>query len=199
RTMERAVEALRARGEAFTASLITTQGRQVEAEGRAIGGRAMLRLRLVSGIKRDLVDLGARYERLQAEVEAFRVLIEALPAPVWVRDGGGRLLFANSAYVHAVDAESPDDVVMRGLELLNRTARDDLARSAGPAGTHAARLPAIVAGKRRILDLLQTPTGRGTVGIGLDVTEAESARAEISRISEAHRRTLDQLSTGVAI
>jgi signal transduction histidine kinase len=199
RVMEHAVEGLRAHGEGFQQSLITTRGQHVEAEGRAVGGRAVLRLRLVSGVKRDLVDVTTRYQQLQSDVDALRILIETLPSPVWTRDSSGRLTFVNSAYAHAVDAENPDDAVLRNIELLDRAARDELNRSEIPSGLQTARLPAVVAGNRRILDVLNIPTLYGAVGIGIDVTEAENAHAEIANVSEAHRRTLDHLSIGVAI
>ena len=65
--MERAVEALRARGEAFSMTLTTLAGHPIEAQGRAIGGRAVLRLKDASGIKRELVELVGRYEKLSTE------------------------------------------------------------------------------------------------------------------------------------
>ena len=60
--MEHAVDALRADGESFAMQLMTLAGRTVEADGRAIGGRAVLRLRDASGLKRQLAELGARHE-----------------------------------------------------------------------------------------------------------------------------------------
>jgi signal transduction histidine kinase len=199
RAMDRAVEALRARGESFTMSLVTTLGKHVEAEGRAIGGRAMLRLRDMSGVERELAEMTERHQKLQGEIDALRILIEALPAPVWARDAIGRIVFANVAYARAVDATNGADVVARGIELFDRAAREELNRSRAGAGIFARRLPAIVAGQRRILDVLSVPIPRGSVGIGIDMTEAESMRAELDRMSDVHRRTLDQLSTGVAI
>ena len=44
-TMEQAVGALRASGKSFAMTLTTLRQRHVEAEGRAIGGRAVLRLK----------------------------------------------------------------------------------------------------------------------------------------------------------
>ena len=64
---------------------------------------------------------------------------------------------------------------------------------------YAGRLPAIVAGSRRIFDVLTFPGRRGSAGIGIDATETETMRAELARMADAHRRTLDQLPTGVAI
>jgi signal transduction histidine kinase len=43
------------------------------------------------------------------------------------------------------------------------------------------------------------PTRKGSAGIGIDATEAEAMRSELNRLNDAHRRTLDQLATGVAI
>ena len=77
--MERAVEALRARGEAFAMTLTTLAGQPIEAQGRAIGGRAVLRLKDASGVKRELVELVTRYEKLSTEVASLRALVEALP------------------------------------------------------------------------------------------------------------------------
>ena len=47
--------------------------------------------------------------------------------------------------------------------------------------------------------MLDVPTRHGSAGIGIDATEVETMRAELTRLNDAHRRTLDQLATGVAI
>ena len=57
----------------------------------------------------------------------------------------------------------------------------------------------MVAGARRSLDVITVPAARGSAGIGIDATEVERMRAELARMVDAHRRTLDQLATGVAI
>ena len=116
--MERAVDALRASGEGFSMPLMTLSGDAVEAEGRAIGGRAVLRLRDVSGLKRELAELNARHEKLAGDVESLRTLIDALPSPVWARDIAGSLVFANPAYARAVEAKDAADALARDVELL---------------------------------------------------------------------------------
>ena len=104
--MEQAVENLRSRGEGFSLTLTTLHGHPIEVQGRAIGGRAVLRLKDASGVKRDLVELLSRHESLLSEVASLRALIENLPSPVWTRDAAGQLTFANSAYARAVEAKS---------------------------------------------------------------------------------------------
>jgi signal transduction histidine kinase len=189
---------LRERGEAFAMTFTTLSGQPIEAQGRAIGGRAVLRLKDASGIKRELVELVGRYEKLSAEAGSLRALIEALPSPVWTRDAMGRLTFVNAAYARAVEAKDAADAVERHLELLDSAAQDDIARVRAGGG-YTGRLRAVVAGTRRTFDVLDFQTASGSTGIGIDVTEVETMRSVLSRLADAHRRTLDQLSTGVAM
>ena len=197
--MERAVDKLRASGEGFSMSLMSLGGRAIEADGRAIGGRAVLRLRDAGGLKKVLAELKSRHEKLFAETESLRALIDTLPTPVWARDIGGVLTFVNPAYARAVEAKDAADALERGIELLTRLARDEASRARADGRTYHGRTPAIIAGNRRNLDVLDVPTRKGSAGIGIDATEVETMRSELSRLSEAHRRTLDQLATGVAI
>ncbi len=199
RAMEQAVDALRTRGEAFSLTLTTTAGRPIEAQGRAIGGRAVLRLKDATGVKRDLVELATRHDTLLTEIASLRTLVDALPSPVWTRDLTGQLNFVNAAYAQAVEAKDTADAVGRRLELLDRPARDNIARARLKSGSYVGRLPAVVAGTRRTFDVLDFRTEGGSAGIGIDATEAETMRSALARLVDAHRRTLDQLSTGVAM
>ncbi|MBL7373002.1 histidine kinase, partial [Escherichia coli] len=56
--------------------------------------------------------------RLRAAFDALTALIEAAPMPMWYRGGDLRLLMVNSAYVEAVEGKDAEDVVARGLELV---------------------------------------------------------------------------------
>ena len=197
--MEQAVETLRSEGRGFVMTLTTTGGRPIEAEGRAVGGRAVLRLRDVSGIERELIDLAARHDRLMSDVETMKALLDSLPAPVWGRDVNGRLVFVNQAYARAVEAKDSADAVAREMELLDRAARDELRCARTASEPFAGRLPAIAAGERRIFDVVDAPSGAGSAGMAIDRTEVETMRTELARMIEAHRRVLDQLATGVAI
>jgi signal transduction histidine kinase len=197
--IERAVDVLRARGEGFAMALTTLAGHPIEAQGRAIGGRAVLRLKDASGIKRELIELVERYEQLSTEVASLRALVEALPSPVWTRDGTGQLTFVNAAYARAVEAKSAGAAVERRLELLDSAARETIALARADGGSYGGRLRAIAAGARRTFDVLDFCIETGSVGIGIDATEVETMRVALARLADAHRRTLDQLSTGVAM
>ena len=197
--MERSVDALRARGIAFAMTMATFAGRIIEAKGQVTGGRAILRLREVSGIKHELAELARRHQKHLEDTAAMRALIEAAAAPVWARDEAGKLVFANQAYARAVEAKDGAEAADRGIELFDRGARVELLRAHELVESYSGRLPAVVAGRRRSFDVMTVPAGRGSAGIGIDATEAEALRGELKRMMDAHRRTLDQLATGVAI
>src|SRR5258705_3932512 len=97
RLMEHYVEALRDQGESFATAVITLSGRPMEVEGRAVGGRAVMRLRDVSGVRLGFAELSTQPTKLPGELGSLRSLIEALPSPIWARDEHGALNFVNHA------------------------------------------------------------------------------------------------------
>ena len=143
--MQHAVDTLRNEGRGFMMTLTSKAGRPLEAEGRAVAGRAVLRLRDVSGIESELMDLASRHDRLLGDVETMQALLDALPAPIWARGADGRLIFVNAAYARAVEAEDSADAVTRELELLDHAARDKLSEKRADGALHRERL----AGDRR--------------------------------------------------
>ncbi|HVV78087.1 MAG TPA: ATP-binding protein [Pseudolabrys sp.] len=199
RELEDSVSLLRSQGRAFTMTLQSANGQPIEAVGRAIAGRAVLRLREVSGTRADLAELTLRYQNVLATTAALHDLVDALPAPVWMRDEAGLLTFVNTAYVRAVEAKDASDAVDNGIEMFDRTARTELAKARAAGNRFTGRLPAIAAKERRIFDVIDGTCGRGSAGIAVDATDASTMRSELTRMSDAHRRILDQLATGVAI
>jgi signal transduction histidine kinase len=197
--MARAMEALRARGEPFSMPLTTLAGHPIEAQGRALGGHAVLRLKDAGGIKRELVELLERYEDLATEAAALRAVVETLPSPVWTRDAAGRLTFVNAAYARAVDAKSATEAVDRRLEFLDQVARESIAQVRLAGRAYSGRLRAAIGGLQRTFEVLDFDTDAGSAGIGVDATEVETMRSALTRLADAHRRTLDQLPTGVAM
>src|SRR4029077_11689179 len=144
-------------------------------------------------------ELAADHQRLRRDIDTVGQLLEALPAPVWARDAAGRLTWVNAAYARGVEARDGAEAVARNLEILDSAAREGAQHARAAGEFYEARLPVIVAGTRRILQVIDRPSPGGSAGIGIDVTEVEAMRAEISRMTDAHRRTLDQLSTAVAM
>lgn len=147
--------------------------------------------------------LGEEAKRLSRAFEALSGLIEASPVPMWHRAPDLRLTLVNSAYVKAVEANDADEVVARGLELVEMTGgRSPLAMAAAArdAGEPVTRMvPATIGGERRMLKVVDVPLGdAGVAGFAIDVDELEQARVAFRRFAEAQRETLDRLSAGVA-
>ncbi|WP_246519999.1 sensor histidine kinase [Ancylobacter lacus] len=197
--VEKAVEMLRRRGVSFSLALVTHDGRHIEAEGRPVGSAVVLRLREVTGARQELARIRETQQRVEGEAAMLRALLGRLATPAWLRDPQGRLVWANAAYAHAVEAADPADAVKRDLPLLDQAGRRSAAEAEAKAGHFGARLPVVVAGTRRVLDLVEVATGEGFAGLTLDATEVETVRADLAHVISAHRRTLDQLSTAVAI
>lgn len=196
--LDASVTRLRERGEGFRMNLVSLGGRHLEAEGRAVSGRAVLRLRDVSGDRLDLLALRRRHAELGAETAALRVLLDAVADAAWLRDGAGRLTWVNAAYVRGVEARDATDVLDRQIELLDRDQRVDAARVLESGGTWQARVPALVGGERHPVDATVAPAPFGAIGVVRDRVELEGLRADLERRMEAHGRTLDQLATAVA-
>jgi PAS domain-containing protein len=197
--LDAAVAHLRGEGRGFTMALQSLAGQPIEATGRAVGGRAVLRLREVSGSKADLAELSTRYQHVLTTLGSLRDLVDALPAPVWMRDDSGLLTFVNTAYVKAVGARDASEAVDNAVEMFDRAERDRLDAARDGKTSFTGRLPAVAGQQRRLFDVVDAPSGRGRAGIALDVTDVAAMRGELARLTEAHRRILDRLATGVAV
>jgi signal transduction histidine kinase len=197
--MDHAVDALRESGEGFLLNLTTSAGRAIEAMGRAIGGQAILRIRELGGLRRELAESNLRYKTLQEETELLRDFAAAAPWPIWAKSAQGDLRYANPAYVKVTEARSVADAIHRNLELLESDQRGEMSQALNDNAAYAARLPIVVGGERRTYDVHALKLGDGSAGIAIDASEATELRAALTRMAEAHRRTLDQLSSGVAV
>jgi signal transduction histidine kinase len=197
--MDHAVDALREHGEGFLLNLTTSSGYAIEAMGRAIGGQAIVRIRELSGLRKELAETLHRHKALSEETEMLRGFASAAPWPIWAKGAKGRLGYANAAYARATEAISATDAIERNLELLDSDDRSDMDRALNGTQAFTARLPIVIGGERRSYDVHALKIGAGMVGMAIDASEATALRAALVRMAEAHRRTLDQLSSGVAV
>ncbi|MGH6682004.1 MAG: two-component sensor histidine kinase, partial [Bradyrhizobium sp.] len=111
--MDHAVDALREAGEGFLLNLTTSNGRAIEAMGRAIGGQAIVRIRELSGVRRELTEANLHYRQLLAETDMLRGFAAAAPWPIWTRGAEGDISYVNDAYASATDAPTAADALSR--------------------------------------------------------------------------------------
>jgi signal transduction histidine kinase len=197
--LEADLERLRGRGEGFRRTVMTLAGGHIEAEGRTVSGRALMRLRDATGERSGLMLAEAEAAGLKGELNRLRELIDAIDAPVWLRGTDGRIVWANRAYCESVEASGIEDARARSLELMDRNDRAESERRRGAGEVFRARVAAIVAGIRRVIDITEAPIADGSGGIAQDVSELETLRADLARQRQAHVRTLDGLPTAVAM
>ncbi|MGO4570584.1 PAS-domain containing protein [Microvirga sp. 2TAF3] len=197
--LDGALEQLKQRGEAFRLTARSLANRFIDVEGRTIGGRAILRLRDVTGDRAELMAARAELAGARDDLRSITTLLDSVVYPLWIRDGTDRLVWANQAYLHSIEASDIADATARSLDLLGQKTREESSRQRKSGATFSARVTAVMAGQRSILDVVERPTPGGSAGIAVDVSELEAVRTDLQRQMDAHVRTLDQLPTAVAI
>lgn len=197
--LKAALDALFADGRAFNLLVRTKAGTHLEADGRTASGRSVLRFRDAVGHKHDLARILDQQRALTREIRAGRALLDALPMPVWLRGGDGKLDWVNAAYLKAVEADSLDDARKSGVELLETRERNRAMQVVASGATYRERLPLISRGERKAHDVVILPLEGASAGAAIDVAAIETARGELDRQISAYDRTLHRVSSGVAI
>jgi signal transduction histidine kinase len=184
------IRALVEQGEACDVRIDTTAGGW-GVEGRLSGGIAWLRLFAIRAG--------------QSGVEAsLGLLTDASPAPTWVVDAAGNLIWANRAWLAEIDAASLDEARDKGL-IFDRGAEALLAE-AGRIGVRQEGFRWTAGGgRRRAWRIVAEPLARtgplagAVLAFAIDMTEAEETRDTLRRHVEAHDETLNHLADAVAI
>ena len=158
----------------------------VVVEGRTAGAFAWLRLSVSTGAG---LPSAAR----------FADFIDAQANPAWISGPGGRLIWANRAWLKAAEAETVEDALSHGLSF-DRGVESLAAEAAGLAQRREGLRWAPIEGRRRAFFVTAQPLeGGGAGAIALDVTEMEDMREALKRQDAAHDETLNRLADAVAI
>ena len=146
-----------------------------------------------------------RSEREAAEdaVRRLESAFDALPLPLWRRDGEQQLVWCNRTYAAAADL-TRDEILggrigLGGVALANRLKR--LARLALAARTPQSESDHIVvAGVRRLFDFTEVPLpDGGSIGIAVDQTERDDAAIELARHIAAQGAVLETMPVAIGI
>ena len=181
-----AVVALLTEGAPFERTLETVSG-PWRVEGRPGAGLAWLRL----GPTQDTaasVDVG------------LGLLTDASPAPTWVADRAGALIWANRAWLAEVGAPDLDAARAQGVSF-DRGA-ESILNEARRLGVRQEGFRWTTGGdRRRAWRIVAEPlAGAGLVlAFAIDMTDAEETRDTLRRHVEAHDETLNHLADAVAI
>ena len=170
-------------------------------KAQLIGGRAVLRLREVSGIKHELAELSARHQKHVDDTAALRRPDRGAA----LADLDARRRRQAGVRQFGLCARGGGQGRGRGGGTRARAARPRRARPSCCARTRREnryRRPAAGGGRPAAVEpSTSSPCRPRTAAPASASTRPRSdlLRAELKRMVEAHRRTLDQLTTGVAI
>lgn len=148
---------------------------------------------------------GANSRGEERVASGLRMMIDALPFPVWQRDASMNLEKVNAAYVDAVEGGTARNVIQNNIELTEMAGYQSFKRIAQEVlktGKTVKRTQySTIKGKRRALDVTNAAIKENSsiVGVAVDVTGQEEAYAELNRVLEAQSETLNRLQSPVAI
>lgn len=179
------------------------------ASGAALNGRdkfCILWAEDISGEDDTLAAMRTGREAATKQSEMMESALDLHPAPVWMRDATGELVWANKAYAvmlncdQAAVKESQIEIAI-SQKSQGRSPKD-MARDALADGKpQTAKTHIIVGGKRRLVELTEIPlpgTSR-TMGTARDLTREEDIQADLDRHRAANKSLLEQLRTSIAI
>jgi signal transduction histidine kinase len=192
------LDALLREARPFARVLKTTSGAFVEVEGRVAGHRGVLRLRDAAGPRLELAKAEETLKRDRRDAELFRALAEAMPSPVWLRNADGRIEWANQAY-HRTAGGGRDEAGGRVPELLEARQQRVVETVLKSGRLYRDHVNVVLAGERRAFEVVSVPFQGASLTVASDIGALDAARGELSRHREAHDRTLDRVSTAVAI
>ncbi len=184
------LQALMETGEPFTGHVHRGE-MSVEIEGRVAGALCWVRLSL-------------RQMEADAAGEApsgglLSDFLDAQTEPVWLARPDGKLVWANQAWLDAVEAVSVEDAEALGLSF-DDSAKGMVREAAADGRVRDAVRWISADGRRRAFHISARPLRSGLIAVSAtDVTDAEEAREALKKHIAAQGETLDHIGEAVAI
>jgi signal transduction histidine kinase len=199
-------------GKPFQITVTSADGAQIfrlsGSKGAALDGADafdILWIEDVTDAQKTLKTLQQNLDAAERESRVRQATLDTLPLPLWQRGADGSLQWCNRAYAGLMNI-TPAEAVARQQDV-PCTPRDKsidhlaLSRQAlETRETRTAGFHVIVNGKRLLLQKKETPLPgmNATIGLSLDLTDQESAQAELLRSQSANKQLLEQLRTAIA-
>ncbi len=196
--LEEALHGLRTTGEPFNIAVRTTGGDLLEADGRAAGYSIVLRFRVPVGERRAAMEMVCDTRRLNEQVERLSGILDTAPLPVWLRDADGDLLWANAAWLEALEQKDLDMAAAAGLQLV-KPEDMHLVHRDEKTGLSVFHGSTVIRGEKRILEVHEMPQEGGVACWAVDITNVHRLQEELKNHIAAHTGTLDRLLTAIAI
>lgn len=194
---------LRREGAPFSLTISTPDGVFIEIDGRTAGSRVVVWI--VDSSVKAVEESGARgridadpQRKIASNPTYYLEAMNGAPFLAWSVSDGGKLEWANEAYLKALDAKSLEQALARNLTIDQAAA--DQARRVIDGGRDIVELrPIVIDGARRMFEVLMKPVVGGAAGMAFDVTDREELRENFARHVAAQDETLNHLGEGVAV
>lgn len=194
-----AITELKVTGTPFNVFVRTLSGGRLTADGFAAGGKAALKLKPLHGDTLNFIEIGERNERLDLELSSLKSGLDASPQPMWLRGPDGELIWVNNAYSKIVGAASPAEAVSGNLELASSRVRDKAVAAVQSGEISRQRIHTGKGRERHTFEATEVPAPLGSAGVATDATQLNTLQEDLDDHIAAHGRTLDRLTTAVAI
>ena len=188
---------LKQSGKAFNIGVKTLKGELLEADGRAAGAHATLRLRPLAGDRKQMTELSYDASKLSLQVQRLSAMLDSAPFPAWIKAEDGKLIWVNRAYITALEAHDLQAVLKTNMMLFRDEAIDH-SKAQGKLGI-IGRGRAVLKGAMRSFNVYEQQIAGGVSGFAIDMTALEDTEKELERHIKAHASTLDKLDTAIAI
>ena len=185
-------------GSMFSMTVPGSDGRVFQAYGKPTAGQAALWLRDVTPDAESNYNLTVRLTASEEERARLGDLLDVAPMPVWRRDENLNLVWANRAYVEAVDPPIGDDVITDQIEL-DRDSRVIADRALQMKQAQTEKRYVVVKGQRRALEISAFPMDGGVASYAIDVTDIDETKRLLQQHIDTHEETLHRLPVAVAI
>ncbi len=196
----RAIEELRQHGRPFSMLIETQNGTVLEAIGKTLGNRAIVRFLALTAYQAEAAVQEAVTTAMRDERDQMRRILHEMAEPAWIRADDGKLTWVNAAYAVAAGHSDAEAAIAAQAELLGSATRRQIAEAQLAGLAFRETVSTVVGHDRRryaVIDVRQ-PAG-GALGVAYDVSDIEQLQAEIKRMTKNHAETLDQLATAVVI
>jgi signal transduction histidine kinase len=159
----------------------------------------------------DLADTARRSVEAVAAADAresqLRATLNALPFPIWIRNGNLDITWCNKTYAGIVD-DTAASVIADQKELpLKPSVKTDAAqrvlaqRALAKGAPQSTRGHTVINGQRRLVEAMEIPNAAESrvIGVALDVTREEEWQKSYDRLAASHREGMEQLRTAIAM
>ncbi|MDR1234221.1 MAG: PAS-domain containing protein [Holosporales bacterium] len=166
-----------------------------------LGSGSSISLKLVFHPKGQMYILAAEHLK-KSDDENLNGIIDAVPIYIWQRNRDLQITYCNKKYADALET-TKDAVIASNLQLFSGSKADVKYVDRNNCLSQPKRgcEHVIIKGKRRLLDITETPfVGcHPSIGFALDVTDNESLQDEYKNYRKQIDETLDNISIPIAI